>query len=65
MRRSLIDYLFRDNPVPASTVLLTGTGIVPPQHMTLTGGQSVEITIPEIGTLRNPVAVPEREEVHV
>ena len=61
----LIDYLFRDNPVPAGTVLLTGTGIVPPDEVTLTGGQSVEITIPEIGTLRNPVAVPKREEAHV
>jgi 2-dehydro-3-deoxy-D-arabinonate dehydratase len=51
----LIDYLFRDNPVPAGTVLLTGTGIVPPDDVTLNAGQSVEITIPEIGTLRNPV----------
>jgi 2-dehydro-3-deoxy-D-arabinonate dehydratase len=51
----LIDYLFRDNPVPAGTVLLTGTGIVPPDNVTLSAGQSVEITIPEIGTLRNPV----------
>ena len=60
-----LDYLFRDNPVPAGTVLLTGTGIVPPDEVTLTGGQSVEITIPEIGTLRNPVAVPKREEAQV
>jgi 2-dehydro-3-deoxy-D-arabinonate dehydratase len=58
----LIDYLFRDNPVPVGTVLLTGTGIVPPDDVTLTAGQSVEITIPEIGTLRNPVAAPLREE---
>jgi 2-dehydro-3-deoxy-D-arabinonate dehydratase len=55
----LIDYLFRDNPVPAGTVLLTGTGIVPPDDVTLKSGQSVEITIPEIGTLRNPVGAVE------
>jgi 2-dehydro-3-deoxy-D-arabinonate dehydratase len=55
----LIDYLFRDNPVPAGTVLLTGTGIVPPDDVTLDAGQSVEITIPEIGTLRNPVGAVE------
>jgi 2-dehydro-3-deoxy-D-arabinonate dehydratase len=58
----LIDYLFRDNPVPPGAVLLTGTGIVPPDDVTLVQGQSVEITIPEIGTLRNPVAITEREE---
>ena len=59
MRRSideLIEFLCRDNPVPAGTVLLTGTGVVPPDGVTLTHGQSVEITIPRIGTLRNPVA---------
>ena len=59
MRRSideLIEFLRRDNPVPPGTVLLTGTGIVPPDGVTLAPGQSVEITIPGIGTLRNPVA---------
>ncbi len=59
MRRplaELIEFLRRDNPVPGGTVLLTGTGIVPPDHVTLTAGQSVEITIRGIGTLRNPVA---------
>jgi 2-dehydro-3-deoxy-D-arabinonate dehydratase len=47
-------------------VLLTGTGIVPPDGVTLTPGQSVEISVPGIGTLRNPVAAAatsvEREE---
>jgi 2-dehydro-3-deoxy-D-arabinonate dehydratase len=59
MRRSigeLIAYLRRDNPVPAGSVLLTGTGLVPPDDVTLTPGQTVEIRIPEIGLLRNPVA---------
>ena len=59
MRRSLdelMEFLLRDNPVPLGTVLLTGTGIVPPDEVTLVPGQSVEITIAGIGTLRNPVA---------
>jgi 2-dehydro-3-deoxy-D-arabinonate dehydratase len=59
MRRSLTElteFLRRDNPIPAGTVLLTGTGVVPPDNVTLVPGQSVEITIPGIGTLRNPVA---------
>ena len=61
MRRSideLIEFLCRDNPVPPGTVLLTGTGIVPPDGVTLTGGQTVEIKISGIGTLLNPGAVP-------
>lgn len=52
----LIGYLRRDNPVPAGSVLLTGTGLVPPDEVTLTAGYTVEIRIPEIGLLRNPVA---------
>lgn len=59
MRRSfqeLVDWLLRDNPVPPGSVLLTGTGIVPPDDFTLAPGQVVEIRVPEIGTLRNPVA---------
>lgn len=52
----LIGYLRRDNPVPAGSVLLTGTGLVPPDDVTLTPGFTVEIRIPEIGLLRNPVA---------
>lgn len=59
MRRSLgelIEFLRRDNPVPAGSVLLTGTGVVPPDEITLAPGQTVEITISGIGTLRNPVA---------
>ena len=59
MRRSfaeLVDWLLRDNPVPAGSVLLTGTGLVPPDDFTLEPGQAVEIHVPGIGTLRNPVA---------
>ena len=58
MRRSipeLLQFLLRDNPLPAGSVLLTGTGIVPPDDFTLASGQTVEIAIAGIGTLRNPV----------
>jgi 2-dehydro-3-deoxy-D-arabinonate dehydratase len=52
----LVSWVRRDNPVPAGSVLLTGTGLVPPDDFTLTPGQRVEITVPGIGTLVNPVA---------
>ena len=58
MRRSfpeLVEWLLRDNPVPPGSVLLTGTGLVPPDDFTLEPGHTVEITVPEIGTLSNPV----------
>jgi 2-dehydro-3-deoxy-D-arabinonate dehydratase len=74
MRRSfpeLVEWLLRDNPVPAGSVLLTGTGLVPPDDYTLEPGHVVEIRVPGIGTLRNPV-VPaaellstRRSEIHV
>ncbi len=74
MRRSfpeLVEWLLRDNPVPAGSVLLTGTGLVPPDDFTLQPGHVVEIHVPGIGTLSNPV-VPaaellstKRSEIHV
>jgi 2-dehydro-3-deoxy-D-arabinonate dehydratase len=51
----LIAYLGRDNLFPAGALLLTGTGIVPPDDVSLQAGDSVEITIERIGTLLNPV----------
>lgn len=51
----LVSWLGRDNPVPAGSVLLTGTGLVPPDDFTLLPGHTVEIHVPGIGTLRNPV----------
>jgi 2-dehydro-3-deoxy-D-arabinonate dehydratase len=59
MRRSfaeLASFCVRDNPVPPGSVLLTGTGIVPPDELTLEPGQTVEIRVPGIGMLANPVA---------
>ena len=51
----LISYLGRENTFPAGVILLTGTGIVPPDNFTLRGGDVVEINISCIGTLRNTV----------
>jgi len=58
MRRSfaeLASFCVRDNPVPPGSVLLTGTGLVPPDEFTLEPGQTVEIRVPGIGMLANPV----------
>jgi 2-dehydro-3-deoxy-D-arabinonate dehydratase len=52
---SLADWLFRENEFPNGAVLLTGTGIVPPDEFTLKPGDDVAIAIAGIGTLRNPV----------
>ncbi len=53
--QDLISYQFREQEFPNGVILLTGTGIVPPDNFTLEPGDVVEITVPEIGTLRNPV----------
>ena len=52
----LVEYLFRDNSFPAGCILLTGTGIVPPDSFTLQSGDAIHITIEPIGTLKNVVA---------
>ncbi|MGE5195545.1 MAG: fumarylacetoacetate hydrolase family protein [Deltaproteobacteria bacterium] len=51
----LIDWLFRDNSFPDGVILLTGTGIVPPNEFTLEAGDLVSIDVTGIGTLTNPV----------
>jgi len=58
LRRSpaeLAAYLFRETSFPAGCVLLTGTGIVPPDDFTLQRGDEVTITVAPIGTLVNRV----------
>jgi 2-dehydro-3-deoxy-D-arabinonate dehydratase len=52
---SLVEWLGKELDFPNGAVLLTGTGIVPPDDFTLTIGDVVEITIDGIGTLTNPV----------
>ena len=51
----LVDWLRRDNPIPAGTVLSTGTGILVPDEHALRNGDVVEVEIAGIGVLRNPV----------
>ena len=50
----LVAYLRRANDIPAMTVLLTGTGIVPPDDFACEEGDLIEIGAEEIGVLRNP-----------
>ena len=53
---SLAEWLFKENEFPYGAMLLTGTGIVPPDEFTLHHGDDVAIAIAGIGTLKNPVA---------
>jgi 2-dehydro-3-deoxy-D-arabinonate dehydratase len=53
----LVDWLRRSNDVPAGTILSTGTGIIQPMGAGLEEGDVVSISCPEIGELRNPVAL--------
>jgi 2-dehydro-3-deoxy-D-arabinonate dehydratase len=53
--QELADYLFRSQSFPHGAVLLTGTGIVPPDQFTLEPGDVVQISISGIGTLENTV----------
>lgn len=52
----LISFLTRDNDIYGGTILLTGTGIVPPNDFTLVSGDRVDIEISGIGVLSNPIA---------
>ncbi|MFP3511430.1 fumarylacetoacetate hydrolase family protein [Peribacillus sp. SIMBA_075] len=51
----LVDYLVLDNTIFDGSVLLTGTCVVPPNEFTLKGDDRIEIEIPGIGVLNNPV----------
>ncbi len=53
----LVSYLFRSQAFPHGVVLLTGTGIVPPDTFTLQAADQVRIQISGVGTLDNPVVV--------
>jgi 2-dehydro-3-deoxy-D-arabinonate dehydratase len=52
----LIEYLLRANPVPAGSVMLTGTGIIVTQEAALQAGDVVTITGDGLGSLSNEVA---------
>jgi 2-dehydro-3-deoxy-D-arabinonate dehydratase len=51
----LIGWLARDNSFPRGVILLTGTGIIPPDDFTLALGDAVEIAIDGLGSLTNTV----------
>jgi len=58
MRRSfeeLAEHLFRELSHPAGAVLLTGTGIVPPDDVTLEPGDEVRIEIDGVGVLEHGI----------
>jgi 2-dehydro-3-deoxy-D-arabinonate dehydratase len=54
---TLVDYLMKSNPVPAGSVVLTGTGIIVTEDAALAPGDVVRIRIPEIGELANTAAL--------
>ncbi len=53
----LIEFLLLANPVPAASVLLTGTGIIVPETAALLPGDVVKINLAQIGELVNTAAV--------
>jgi len=53
----LASYLFRSQEFPHGAVLLTGTGVVPPDTFTLRAKDNIEIEISGIGSLHNSVIV--------
>ena len=52
---TLVEFLYRDNSFPQGCILLTGTGIVPPDDFTLESRDEIRITVEPIGTLVNVV----------
>jgi 2-dehydro-3-deoxy-D-arabinonate dehydratase len=51
----LIEFLYRETTFPHGCVLLTGTGVVPPDGFTLCPGDEIEIAVSALGVLRNTV----------
>jgi 2-dehydro-3-deoxy-D-arabinonate dehydratase len=58
----LARWLVRALSFPSGAILLTGTGVVPPAEITLTAGDTIDIAITGIGSLRNSVVVVGRTE---
>lgn len=52
---TLVEYLYRETSFPDGCVLLTGTGVIPPDDFTLQPGDQTSIAIDGIGTLHNVV----------
>jgi len=55
--QDLIDALFLPNDFPDGVILATGTGIVPELDFALAEGDVITISIDEVGTLTNTVAL--------
>jgi 2-dehydro-3-deoxy-D-arabinonate dehydratase len=53
----LLEFLFRADSYPEGAVLSTGTGLVPGMDFTLQADDVVSISIDEVGTLTNAVAI--------
>src|SRR6267142_293524 len=53
----LVKFLFRSQKFPHGAILLTGTGVVPPDTFTLQRDDKIRISISGIGILENTVAV--------
>ena len=53
----LVERLQKSNDLPQDAVLMTGTGIIPPQDFTLKEGDIVSISIEKIGTLTNKIVL--------
>ncbi len=53
----LVGWLRRSNEIRTGTVLSTGTGIIQPLDVGLEEGDVVVLSSPELGELRNPVAL--------
>jgi 2-dehydro-3-deoxy-D-arabinonate dehydratase len=51
----LVSFVFRHCSFPTGCLIMTGTGIVPPNNFTLKSGDEIKITIHPIGTLLNKV----------
>jgi len=51
----LVSFVFRECTFPDGCLIMTGTGIVPPNDFTLQPGDEIRITIDNIGTLMNIV----------
>ena len=54
---TLIEYLMLANPVPAGSVMLTGTGIIVTEESALAPGDICTISVPQFGELSNPAVV--------
>lgn len=52
----LAEWLFKTLPFPDGALLMTGTGLIPPDTFTLQSGDTVTISIEGVGTLINSVA---------